>query len=475
MHQGKMTGVFAKHGKSQSGCNMSDQTARTVFIKTFGCQMNDYDSEKMLETLGPAYRRVESAEDATLVIVNTCSVREKAENKLYSFLGTLRPRKLQQQDFLIGVGGCVAQQEGEEILKRCRYVDFVFGTQAISDLPRLVREAAQDAKRQVSVEMNAEWQDYDLPESALGAAVFSKLPALVAIQRGCDKYCAYCIVPYTRGPQVSRPENSVLEELQTKVSSGAREVLLLGQNVNSYGRDLSPPSSFARLLRKVSQVPGLSRIRFTSPHPQDVDEEFLDLYEDLPALCPHIHLPLQSGSDRILSAMNRNYTQQDYLKIVCGLRARLPQIAVTTDIIVGFPGETEEDFAQTLDVVRQVRFSSSYSFLYSRRPNTMADVRFGKEFDVPPQQAQSRLHRLQQLQNAISLEINREKIGECVEVLVEGWNKKLSSSMRGRTADNIIAEVWGARCQPGELVKAVVESAGPHGLGARIFGASEEN
>ena len=455
-----------------------------VYIRTFGCQMNEYDSEKMYALMSPTHSPVKTAEEAEVVIVNTCSVREKGEHKLFSLLGSLALLKQERPEMIIGVSGCVAQQEGKNILKRSKAVNFVVGTHNLSLVPGLVKQAREGSEATAAIDYREEWEE--LPDEftarprfdgdsvePLQSAFFSPVRALVAIQRGCDKMCAFCVVPRTRGPQVSRNVEEILKEIRLKARLGAREVMLLGQTVNSFGLDLSPRVRFEDLIRAIADIPGIERIRFTSPHPAEVRPGFIELYGEVPQLCPHIHLPLQSGSDRILKLMNRNYRKKRYLQIVEQLNNRYPSIAMTSDMIVGFPTETEEDFQETMDVIRQVRYSSSYSFKYSRRPMTRAEQEFTPDQEVEEDVAQDRLLRLQELQDQISLEINQARIGSKVTVLVEGQNKKISSSMRGRIPQNtpielLVPEGSDMALEVGDIVEAVVERASPHGLRGRF-------
>lgn len=444
---------------------------RGVFVKTFGCQMNEYDTEKVVALLSDGHTQVQDIRDASVVFINTCSVREKGEHKLHSLLGTLRAAKKENPNLVVGVGGCVAQQEGENIIRRHPIVDFVVGTHNLSLVPALVSSAQRGLTRQVAIDYRDEWEDLPdlpaLPDSAMPA--FSSPRALIAIQRGCNKNCAFCVVPNTRGTEVSRHPDEIEREIRLKVRMGAKEVMLLGQTVNSYGRDLSPRYPFEKLVARLAEIPGLRRIRFTSPHPAEVRPEFIELYGAVPQLCPHIHLPLQSGSDRILKLMNRNYRTARYLEIVSMLRDRLPAIALSTDIIVGFPAETEEDFEQTLNLLREVRFGSSYSFKYSIRPNTLAAESFTNAEEIPEARKSERLARLQDLQEGISAEINREMLGQSVQVLVEEPSKNISSLMRGRIPENTLFEVEGGDSQVGDLIDAVVEYTSAYGMRGRVL------
>ncbi|MCB0343474.1 MAG: tRNA (N6-isopentenyl adenosine(37)-C2)-methylthiotransferase MiaB [Bdellovibrionales bacterium] len=448
----------------------SEEARSGLFVKTFGCQMNEYDSEKVATLLSSDFRTVEDPKDAEVVFINTCSVRQKGEQKAFSLLGTLKDLKRSNPALVIGVGGCVAQQEGEAIIQRNPDVDFVVGTHNLSLVPSLVRGARSGLRRQVAVDYRDEWED--LPDAFLpqegGDNPLYSVRALVSIQRGCNKRCSFCVVPTTRGPEVSRLSEEIVREAALKVRLGAKEVVLLGQTVNSYGRDLSPRVSFDALLRKLSEIEGLKRIRFTSPHPADVKPGFIKLYGEMPQLCRHIHLPLQSGSDRILKLMNRNYRKQRFLEIVDQLKTACPDIALTSDIIVGFPTETRADFEETLDVMKQVEFASSFSFKYSVRPNTTAKEDFSEADLVDDAEAGMRLQELQAIQSNLSERINRAKVGKTLEVLVEGRNKKLSSLMRGRIPENTLTELQGGSPEPGELVLARIDRASPHGLKGTI-------
>lgn len=423
-----------------------------VFIKTYGCQMNEYDSEKMFQLLSDRYRPVQQLEQAAVVLVNTCSVREKAAGKLYSLLGRLRKVKQARPELVIGVAGCLAQQEGVAILKRSGVVDFVVGTHNISLIPSLVKAAQSGIRNQVAVDYRDEWEELPAQLDALPGIVeaqpgpsfgafYSPVRAMVAIQRGCNKRCSFCVVPTTRGPEVSRNAEEVLREIRLKVRLGAREVMLLGQTVNSYGRDLSPRWRFDQLVKEVAAIDGLERIRFISPHPAEVRPEFIELYREVDKLCPNIHLPLQSGSDRILKLMNRNYRTARYLEIVEQLRAVRPDISITSDFIVGFPTESDADFRETLELVRRVHYVSSYSFKYSRRPNTSAMTHYDSAAEVPDSVADGRLRELQLLQQEISMEINAKSVGQLVQVLVEGRSNNISSLMRGRSPHNVPVEI----------------------------------
>lgn len=453
---------------------------RGVFIKTFGCQMNEYDSEKMFLLLADQYDPVQTAEEADVIIINTCSVRDKAEQKLFNTLGWLKPLKTNNPKLIVGVGGCVAQQEGSTILERSRLVDFVVGTHNLSLIPSLVSAAQLRGERSVAVDYREDWEElpdqFDAfsPTDASGSwsakafgTFYSPVRALVAISRGCNKNCSFCVVPNTRGPEVSRDMLEIEREVRQKVRLGAREVMLLGQTVNSYGKDLSPRVRFEDLIERLSKIEQLKRIRFTSPHPAEVRPSFIELYQRVPELCPHIHLPLQSGSDRILKLMNRNYRVERYLEIVDQLRVVCPQLAITSDIIVGFPTESEADFEMTLEVMRRVRYNLVFSFKYSRRPNTAAAERFEKAEEIASELQQERLQRLMLLQEQISTNINQELLGKTCEALVEGTSRN-SSSMRGRIPQNTPIEIIGGSPKIGDLVMVEVIRTGPYGLRGQV-------
>lgn len=417
-----------------------------LYIKTFGCAMNEYDSERIVNLLSDEYKLVLSPEEADLIIINTCSVRAKAESKLYSILGIFRKLKQNKPELLIGVCGCVAQQEGQAIFKKNQSVDFVVGTHNISRIPEILLKVKSGFTKQYAVELFSQWDiDRDDNHEQFKQRVpfdnEASVRALVAISRGCNESCSFCVVPKTRGQQISRCSEEILAEIKAKVSKGAKEVLLLGQTVNSYGTDLDGKVSFSDLIRKVSKIEGVERIRFISPHPLFVDEDFLALFNTVPNLCPHIHLPLQSGSDRILKLMNRAYTSDKYLEIINKLRKVCPNIAFTSDIIVGFPTETQGDFEDTLRIMSIVGFHSSYSFCYSVRPNTDAKQLFGDKDSVSEDIASQRLSILQKHQDDITEKINAKYLNTVVKVLVEKVNLNISSSLRGRTNDNVLTEV----------------------------------
>ncbi|MEX2325140.1 MAG: tRNA (N6-isopentenyl adenosine(37)-C2)-methylthiotransferase MiaB [Nitriliruptoraceae bacterium] len=438
--------------------------SRKYFIRTFGCQMNVHDSGRaagMLETLG--YRPALSESDADLVLLNTCAVRENADNRLYGTLGHLKTTKTSRQaaglDLTIVVGGCLAQKDGQQVAERAPWVDVVYGTHNLPQLPKLLEQA--DSAAVPVVELIEQLETFP---SALPAKRNVRHHAWVSISVGCNNSCTFCIVPRLRGPEKSRPMDDIRGEVEGLVADGVVEVTLLGQNVNSYGRDLAGHSMFALLLRDLGQVDGLERVRFTSPHPRDFTEDVLFAMAETPNICPHLHLPLQSGSDRVLREMRRSYRRRRYLNLVERARELLDQPSLTTDIIVGFPGETDEDFEETIEVVEQVRFDQAYTFQYSPRPSTPAADRVD-EF-VDPEVVAERYHRLEQLVRQHSLEAHQRLIGSSVELLIDGPSKSDSMRLSGRTPGNHLAHVpvqRGTNGEPafgtGDLVIARVEQA----------------
>lgn len=406
---------------------------KRLFIETYGCQMNVYDSERMRELLAPmGYRLTESLAEADLVILNTCHIREKATEKVYSELGRVRNAKSARLaegrgDTQVIVAGCVAQAEGEEIIARAPVVDFVVGPQAYHRLPELLARDARARGERVAAEFEAETKFDELGPARQAEGV----SAFLSVQEGCDKFCSFCVVPYTRGAEFSRPAAAILSEAEALLASGARELVLLGQNVNAYhgaGADAGA-LNLAGLLRLLAPLQGLKRLRFTTSHPKEMDAELIALFGTEPKLAPYLHLPVQSGSDTILAAMNRKHTAQDYLRIVEDLRRARPDIALSTDFIVGFPGEKDADFEATLELVRAVGFASAYSFKYSRRPGTPAAAMRGQ---VAEEVKTERLARLQALLTEQQLAFNQACIGRRLEVLVTGAGRK-PGQMAGRS------------------------------------------
>ncbi len=418
---------------------------KKYYIRTYGCQMNERDSETVAGILADlGYMRATSEEEADLIIFNTCCVRETAERKIYGRLNELRPLKSKRPDLLIGVGGCMAQKDKERVLSRAPHVDFVFGTHNIQELPQLISRAAAVPEPIVQVWEESQASLLELPTQREG-----KLKAFVTITYGCTNFCTYCIVPYVRGKERSRSPQDIIKEVIQLAQDGYKEVTLLGQNVNTYGRDLGTGISFAQLLRAVNQVAGIRRIRYTTSHPRDFSDEIIEAVRDCAKVCEHFHLPIQSGSNRILERMNRGYTREDYLDLVKRIREKVPNNSITTDIIVGFPGEEEEDFAATLDLVRQVGFDNAFTFVFSPRSGTPAASMMEQ---VPEGVKKERLNRLMDLQDRISRDINEKLRGKEVEVLVEGTSKKEESFLTGRTRTNKLVLFPGEEKLIGELV-----------------------
>ncbi|MBK8073307.1 MAG: tRNA (N6-isopentenyl adenosine(37)-C2)-methylthiotransferase MiaB [Ramlibacter sp.] len=437
--------------------------ARKVFIKTFGCQMNEYDSDKMADVLGAAqgYEPTTDVEQADLILFNTCSVREKAQEKVFSDLG--RVQHLKQNGVLIGVGGCVASQEGAEIIRRAPYVDVVFGPQTLHRLPELLDARRREARPQVDISF-PEIEKFDhLPPARVDGAT-----AFVSIMEGCSKYCSYCVVPYTRGEEVSRPFDDVLVEIAGLASQGVREVTLLGQNVNAYrGRmgDTAEIADFALLIEYVADIPGIERIRYTTSHPNEFTQRLIDAYARVPKLVSHLHLPVQHASDRILMAMKRGYTAMEYKSTVRKLRAVRPQLSLSSDFIVGFPGETQDDFDRLTKLVEDVGFDSSFSFIFSPRPGTPA----ANLADDTPHAV--KLARLQQLQALLDTQVRRisdTRVGTVQRVLVEGRSRKDATELMGRTECNRIVNFPGQPRLVGQMVDVTITAAYPHSLRAEV-------
>ncbi|MFO7984076.1 MAG: tRNA (N6-isopentenyl adenosine(37)-C2)-methylthiotransferase MiaB [Desulfuromonadales bacterium] len=402
------------------------------YLETFGCQMNVVDSERIVDMLQEiGYRQIESPEQADLILVNTCSVRDKAERKVYGHLGRFKPLKEARPGLILGVGGCVAQQEGEKLLSGLPYLDLVFGTHNVHRLPEMVQQVEQSRKRCVATE----FQDRDtrlmLFPNRSGRSTVTRF---VTVMQGCDNFCSYCIVPHVRGREISRPAGEIVAEVEALADQGMKEVTLLGQNVNSYGLK-GGSESFADLLRRVHEVEKVERLRFTTSHPKDISDELIDCFRDLDKLCKHMHLPVQSGSSRILKAMNRGYDREQYLDKVRRLREACPEIRLTTDIIVGFPGETEEDFEQTLSLVEEVGYADAFLFLYSPRPGTAAAELC--ETNTAGEK-QARFDRLLKLQHTLSEQSWSADVGRELPILVEGESKAGQGQIFGRTTWNRI-------------------------------------
>jgi tRNA-2-methylthio-N6-dimethylallyladenosine synthase len=442
--------------------------SKRFHIRTFGCQMNQHDARKMANLLHhDGWTASDEPEAAELVVIHTCSIREKAEHKLYTELGWLLQRKQSEPGLVVGVGGCVAQQEGEALLRRFPALDFVFGPQNLVHLPELAKEAGA-RRRGLRVDYDDDPQArFELPELHPEFASTSPGRAFVTVMEGCDLFCAYCVVPRTRGREVSRASDRILAEVQALAAGGVTEVTLLGQTVNAYGRPRPGMAKgeigFADLLRRVAEVPGIRRIRFTSPHPSFVSDDLVEAYRDLPQLCPHLHLPVQSGSDAVLEAMNRRYDRATYVDIVARLRSARPGIALTTDLIVGFPTETRADFQETLGLIREVRFTDSFSFKYSERPGTPAARRGLGEID--PGEAQARLAEVQALQAELTLEAHRGRVGGRTDVLVDGESRRGAAHFCGRDPHNRLVNFSAASDIPrGAYADVTIDGYTPHSL-----------
>ncbi|MEW5810984.1 MAG: tRNA (N6-isopentenyl adenosine(37)-C2)-methylthiotransferase MiaB [Actinomycetota bacterium] len=472
-----VTSVVTRGGDAAT----ADRPARTFQVRTYGCQMNVHDSERLAGLLEEAgYQRAADGVDADIVVFNTCAVRENADNKLYGNLSHLAPRKNSDPDMQIAVGGCLAQKDRDTVLRKAPYVDVVFGTHNIGSLPALLDRARHN--RTAQVEIAEALREFP---SSLPARRESAYAAWVSISVGCNNTCTFCIVPSLRGKEVDRRPGDVLAEVQSLVDQGVLEITLLGQNVNAYGVSFATDErlredptmwpdqprdrgAFAKLLRACGQIDGLERVRFTSPHPAEFTDDVIEAMAETPNVCPTLHMPLQSGSDRVLRAMRRSYRAEKYLGIIDRVRAAIPDAAITTDIIVGFPGETEEDFQATLDVVAAARFSGAFTFQYSKRPGTPAAELPGQ---IPKDVVSHRYQRLVELQEAISLEENAAQIGRTVELLVatgEGRKDTATARMSGRARDGRLVHFAPGPAaegiRPGDVVVTTVTGAAPHHL-----------
>lgn len=410
---------------------------KKLYIKTFGCQMNEYDSEKMADVLHSTQGmdQTDEIDDADVILLNTCSIREKAQEKVFSDLGRLRELKQLKPDLLIGVGGCVASQEGKQIINRAPHVDFVFGPQTLHRLPKLIDQRLATGQSQVDISF-PEIEKFDhLPRSRQ-----TKGSAFVSIMEGCSKYCSYCVVPYTRGEEVSRPFKDVLTEIVGLTEQGVKEITLLGQNVNAYrGRmgQTSEIADFALLLEYMSEIPGLERIRFTTSHPKEFTQRLIDVYDRVPQLVSHLHLPVQHASDKILSAMKRGYTSLEFKSIIRKMRSVRPKLSLSSDFIVGFPGETEADFEKLMDMVTELQFDNSYSFIFSPRPGTPAA---NLEDDTPYEMKLKRLQRLIAQIDSQALTVSQAMLGNQERVLIEGLTRD-NAHLLGRTENNRVVNI----------------------------------
>ncbi len=431
-----------------------------LYIRTFGCQMNEYDSARMADVLATAegFETTDDPEQADVILFNTCSVREKAQEKVFHDLGRIRPLKQARPGLIIGVGGCVASQEGAAIVARAPYVDLVFGPQTLHRLPQMLRARRDSGKPQVDISF-PEIEKFD----QLPPARVEGFTAFVSIMEGCSKYCSFCVVPYTRGEEVSRPFDDVLTDVAGLAEQGVREITLLGQNVNAYrGRmNGSEVADFALLLEYLAEIPGIERLRYTTSHPKDFSERLILAHARIPQLVDHVHLPVQSGSDTVLSAMKRGYTALEYKSIVRRLRAARPDAAISSDFIVGFPGETDEDFEQTLNLIEDIGFHSSFSFVYSPRPGTPAA---SLPNQVPLAITQARLTRLQARLDAQALAVSRGMVGSIQSILVEGPARKNSRELAGRTSSNIMVNFPGPQRLLGQITDVRITTAMAHSL-----------
>jgi tRNA-2-methylthio-N6-dimethylallyladenosine synthase len=438
---------------------------KKLFIRTFGCQMNEYDSDKMADVLNASEGvvKTDNPEEADIILFNTCSVREKAQEKVFHDLGRVRHLKQLNPNLVIGVGGCVASQEGEAIIARAPYVDVVFGPQTLHRLPQLIADRKANGKAAVDVSF-PEIEKFDSmpPSEVKGASAF------VSIMEGCSKFCTFCIVPYTRGGEVSRPFTDVLTEVADLAANGVGEVTLLGQNVNAYRGDMEgteEKADLALLIEYIAEVPGIERIRYTTSHPREMSQRLIDTYATQPKLVSHLHLPVQAGSDRVLAAMKRGYTTLEYKSIVRKLRAARPDISLSTDFIVGFPGETDEDFEKTMKLIEDVGFDSSFSFIYSPRPGTPA---LELEDSTPADVKSARLSRLQKRIDEQAQVISQSMVGSVQRVLVEGTSKKDAQELAGRTDNNRIVNFAGNARLINTFVDVRITSALPHSLRGEI-------
>jgi len=437
---------------------------RKVYLRTYGCQMNEYDSEKISDVLRAAegFEPAARPEDADLVVFNTCSVREKAQEKVFADLGRVKHLKREKPGLMIAVGGCVASQEGGAIVERAPYVDVVFGPQTLHRLPQLLQRRRESGRPQVDVSFpEVEKFDHLPPPRTQGAQAF------VSIMEGCSKYCSFCVVPYTRGEEVSRPFEDVMREVAALCAQGVKEVTLLGQNVNAWRGTLDgQPADFAELLYFLDELPGLERIRYTTSHPREFTQRLIDVHAELDKLAPHVHLPVQSGSDRVLAAMKRGYTALEYRSIARRLRAARPDLSLTSDFIVGFPGETGADFDATLRLAAELGFDGSFSFLYSPRPGTPAA---NLPDDTPPGVKNQRLQRLQALLDRQYQEASQAMVGTAQRVLVESVSKRRSFELAARTANNRIVNFAGDPGLIGSFVDVRVSEVVSHSLRGELL------
>ncbi len=437
---------------------------KKIYIKTFGCQMNEYDSDKMADVLNisDGLVKTDTPDDADVILFNTCSVREKAQEKVFHDLGRVRHLKKANPNLIIGVGGCVASQEGAAIVSRAPFVDVVFGPQTLHRLPELIAKKRATGRAQVDISFpEIEKFDHLPPARVEGATAF------VSIMEGCSKYCTFCVVPYTRGEEFSRPFDDVIAEVVSLANGGVKEVTLLGQNVNAYqgALDEGGTADFAYLLEMVHELPGIERIRYTTSHPREMTQRLIDCYGKLPKLVSHLHLPVQSGSDHMLAAMKRGHTVLEFKSIIRRLREQRPGLCLSSDFIIGFPGETEADFEATMSLIRELDFDASFSFIYSKRPGTPAS---NFPDDVTAEQKSQRLTKLQAQLEAQAQVVNQAMIGTVQRVLVEGHAKKNADELAGRTDNNRIVNFAGQPRLIGQFVEVTVTQALSHSLRGEI-------
>ncbi len=436
---------------------------KLLYIQTFGCQMNVHDSEQMATLLADeGYETTNDVKLADLILINTCSIREKAAQKVYSELGRMGLLKERKPELIIGVGGCLAQHLGSKFHKRINHLDFVFGTHNIHCLPEMIAAVKNRKEKITKIDF------FDSPNSIgiYAPPANGKLSAFVTIMQGCNNFCAYCVVPYLRGPEMSRPPEEIIEEIRRLADQGIKEVTLLGQNVNSYGKNLAKKISFSTLIKKIDKISGMERIRFTTSHPRDLSEELINCFAEVGKLCEHIHLPVQSGSNRILASMNRGYSVESYMEKVDRLRHVCPQISISSDIIVGFPGETENDYQETIDMMGKIRFDSTFSFKYSERKGTAAQKLEGK---IDEGEKQRRLKFLQELQDKHTLEKNIQLEGSRQEVLIEGKSKNSENDLTGRTSSWKIVNFKGEKEMIGKLMNVKISRAYLHSLRGKLI------
>ena len=440
---------------------------RKLYIKTFGCQMNEYDSTRIADLMAASHNMVltDEAEQADMLLLNTCSVREKAQEKVFSQLGRWRKWKEQRPDLVIGVGGCVASQEGDLILRRAPYVDLVFGPQTYHRLPDMIEALQRERRPRIDISF-PEIEKFD----ALAPPRSEGPRAYVSVMEGCSKYCTFCVVPYTRGEEFSRPFDEVITEIVELAEQGVREITLLGQNVNAYAgaRHGGGTIDFAELLAYAAAVEGIDRLRYTTSHPVDFTDALIDAYRQVPELVSHLHLPVQSGSDRILSAMKRRYQVADYEAIIAGLRKARPDISLSSDFIVGFPGESSDDFNATLDLIERVGFDHSFSFIYSARPGTPAAVLAD---DVPMEEKRDRLSRLQAMIDKQAGAISAGMVGTTQRILVDGVSRKNAGHLSGRTENNRVVNFAAGEVSIGDFRDVRITEALPNSLRAEVLGA----